>query len=556
MRLLLSIAIVAAATACSKRESATAANQPAAAAKTACAMLTAAEMSSIVGTTVSAEGDEGGGSTTCRYQPAGRSMPSIEVKIDWGGGSAAMMSTRILSRLEPGIADRLAGLGDEAAAMGPALWVRTGEDLVNLTLMGVDDDVAIAKRIVALLRPRMGPSATAKAANGGDSDATAKAGALVSGLLKGLADQNDQSKKDSAAGGAASSAASSTGSTAFADNATYGPATGAPIRVPLVAGLTLIGAEHEPRRGDYEPIVTITAVTDDTIATVMTANVPEGNRLAVNRTVRRDDFKQARGYRSWYETDDPLVFAGTTSFSLSTAVLEDLRTKGQSLIIRKNPDASPLAAIANLFSDKGDGADTAGHQGILKRVEPHAVAFPVLLNDEPVLLHAIHASGTFDDATIDFHVLDDPDNPILLRLAGRAVGRIVRITFPTPAAAPIEEKLKNKSRVELHGIYFDFGKATLRPESEPVLRQIAEAMTHNPAWKIGIEGHTDNVGGDAMNLDLSRRRAAAVKQALVDRYHVNAANLTTEGFGASRPADTNDTLSGRARNRRVELVRQ
>ena len=195
--------------------------------------------------------------------------------------------------------------------------------------------------------------------------------------------------------------------------------------------------------------------------------------------------------------------------------------------------------------------------GTLSRIEPHAVAFPVLLNDDAGELPAIHARGTFDDATIDFHVLDDPDNPLLLRVAGGSTGRIVRIAFPTPSATPIEEKLKKDSRVELHGIYFDFGKATLRPESEPVLREIAAALTHNPSWKINIEGHTDNVGGDAAQSRPVPPSGRCGEAGAVDRYRLcRRSTLTTAGFGASRPKATNDTLSGRAQNRRVEFVRQ
>ncbi len=90
----------------------------------------------------------------------------------------------------------------------------------------------------------------------------------------------------------------------------------------------------------------------------------------------------------------------------------------------------------------------------------------------------------------------------------------------------------------------------------PVLKEIADAMITNPSWKLSVEGHTDNIGGDAYNLDLSNRRAAAVKQALGERYHIAPDRLTTVGYGASRPKESNDTLEGRARNRRVELVRQ
>jgi outer membrane protein OmpA-like peptidoglycan-associated protein len=110
--------------------------------------------------------------------------------------------------------------------------------------------------------------------------------------------------------------------------------------------------------------------------------------------------------------------------------------------------------------------------------------------------------------------------------------------------------------VEIHGIYFDFASDHLKPESKPVLDQIAQIMQKYPDWKLSVSGHTDNVGGDSYNLDLSKRRAAAVKQELVARYHIVPDRLTTNGYGASSPIDTNNTLQGRARNRRVELTRE
>jgi outer membrane protein OmpA-like peptidoglycan-associated protein len=513
-------------------------------------MVTAAEMSDILGATVATDGENGGGSTSCRYKPAERSTPNVELTVDWGGGHAAMTGVAILGKREPGISDPLAGLGDEASSIGPALWVRVGDDLVNLTIWGVDEDVVVAKRIIELMRPRMGASAQAKAPDQHATDEAAKAGAIVSSLL-------DRLSKETARSGDAHEDHEGTGPPARGstpvDEPSYGPATGLPIRIPLVAGLTLVGAEHEPGRGDYEPIVTITGVMEDKVSTAFSATLPEGGRVQIHRAVRRDDLRQARAYLSWYEEGDPLIFNGATSFSVSTAVLTDLKTRGQADVVRLGSRGNSLVALAQRLT----GGDTtpARHAGTLHRIEPHAVAFPVLLNDMPVQLPAIHARGTFDDANIDFYVLDDPDNPLLLRLVGTAAGRIVRIAFPS-ATAPIEDTLKSKARVELHGIYFDVGKATIRPESEPVLRDIATALAHNPSWQISIEGHTDNIGGDALNLDLSRRRADAVKQALVNRYRVQAANMTTAGFGASRPAAPNDTLAGRARNRRVELVRQ
>jgi outer membrane protein OmpA-like peptidoglycan-associated protein len=124
-----------------------------------------------------------------------------------------------------------------------------------------------------------------------------------------------------------------------------------------------------------------------------------------------------------------------------------------------------------------------------------------------------------------------------------------------PATPKIAKTLAVQKRVAVYGIYFDFASATLKPESALVLQEIASALRANPSWKIIIEGHTDNVGGEAYNLDLSRRRAISVKDALVTTYHIDAARLSTVGYGYSRPKASNDTPQGRALNRRVELVR-
>jgi len=133
--------------------------------------------------------------------------------------------------------------------------------------------------------------------------------------------------------------------------------------------------------------------------------------------------------------------------------------------------------------------------------------------------------------------------------------QVVKIFFPGGAPAPqIAQELSTAGRAEVYGIYFDFASDRIRPESEPALQEIANAMTTNPSWSLNVEGHTDNIGGDAYNQALSERRAAAVKKALVDQYHIGASRLKSIGYGATRPKDSNNTLEGRARNRRVELL--
>ena len=107
-----------------------------------------------------------------------------------------------------------------------------------------------------------------------------------------------------------------------------------------------------------------------------------------------------------------------------------------------------------------------------------------------------------------------------------------------------------------YGIQFAPGVAVLTPDSAEALKMIAEALQADPSMRLQIEGHTDASGNAARNVELSRRRAEAVKAVLVSRFKIPAERLTTSGVGAARPLDTNDTPSGRAANRRVEFVKQ
>jgi outer membrane protein OmpA-like peptidoglycan-associated protein len=122
-------------------------------------------------------------------------------------------------------------------------------------------------------------------------------------------------------------------------------------------------------------------------------------------------------------------------------------------------------------------------------------------------------------------------------------------------ANALEKALADTGKTDIYSIYFSFNSDKIREESAPTLKDIAEVMRRHPDWKLQVNGHTDGIGGDAFNLDLSKRRAAAVKDALVKQYNVAPNRLATNGFGRSQPKDTNATLEGRANNRRVELVK-
>jgi len=122
-------------------------------------------------------------------------------------------------------------------------------------------------------------------------------------------------------------------------------------------------------------------------------------------------------------------------------------------------------------------------------------------------------------------------------------------------AKALEQALSQDKKVDIYSIYFSFNSDKLRDESQPTLKDIAEVMRRHPDWKLQVNGHTDAIGGVQSNLELSKRRAAAVKNALVQQFKIDGGRFSTSGYGKSQPKDTNDTLEGRARNRRVELMR-
>ena len=117
------------------------------------------------------------------------------------------------------------------------------------------------------------------------------------------------------------------------------------------------------------------------------------------------------------------------------------------------------------------------------------------------------------------------------------------------------KELETAGRVSLYGINFATGRADITPDSAKSLSDIATVMKGHPGWKLRVEGHTDNVGPAQANLELSKKRAAAVKDWLVKRHGIDAARLATEGYGQGKPLAPNDSEGNRARNRRVELVK-
>jgi outer membrane protein OmpA-like peptidoglycan-associated protein len=373
--------------------------------------------------------------------------------------------------------------------------------------------------------------------------------------------------------------------------------------IPLVKGLVVVTAITDPR-GDYESIKSIEEVTPKVVQLHYSADKPTPkmtgllggaekgladpknefpDKVVGTRLIDPADLANAHSYSELFANKvehNP----GSTAIGASTEVLNQLRA-GQQVEFHFAPDnqfAIFMQIGAQVEGHKADQPTLTQHAGIpmyscmLHRVESADLAVPVLLNDQRVELPALHAMCTLDDnEEAHIYYLDQPANPLTLAFQlGPLTSRLqtIKIMLPPPDAekspapgmpaagngggAQMEAALAAKKPVEIYGIYFDFNSATIKPESEAVLQEIAGIMQKDPDWKLDVRGHTDNIGDDNFNLGLSQRRAAAVKDALVTRYKIAPDRLAPSGYGASQPIETNKTMEGRARNRRVELQRQ
>ena len=383
-------------------------------------------------------------------------------------------------------------------------------------------------------------------------------------------------------------------------------ASSAASKIPLRKSLRTINTGSDPLRGDYESIFIVDSVTDQAVHIRASQQFPNGDtldrflgnkssnkekvrKIECGRTVYRADMENANQTDGYFCREGRNeVHAGTTAMSISRKSFNELKSTGQTeVIFHEDPLRALLRSFKNTMASGSDGASSdAASQDLLKKIMNFApaggltdqqmdtppikytvrrqgstdLAFPVLVNDQPVQLPAMDILCKRPDGQEGHvYVLDDPDNPLFLAAASETLGREQVTKIYWDADTPknqLAEELEKNGRAKVYDLYFDFRSDELRPESKKVLDEIAQVMHDHPDWKLSVEGNTDNIGGNTYNLDLSKRRAAAVKRALVADYNVAGDRLSTTGFGASHPVDTNDTLEGRARNRRVELARQ
>jgi outer membrane protein OmpA-like peptidoglycan-associated protein len=213
----------------------------------------------------------------------------------------------------------------------------------------------------------------------------------------------------------------------------------------------------------------------------------------------------------------------------------------------------------------------SGHRimldGTMQRVGDGPETLELIVEGAPRKLRTIHARGEFTNVpqgirlTGDWWFLDDTTDAWMVRneaVDGRGDSfKMVLASASTASEQPkrLEDELATSCRSTVYGFYFGSGSATLQPASAETFRAVSDVLKKHPDWTLTVEGHTDSIGGAQFNKELSERRAAAVVGELTSKYGIAAGRLKPAGFGLTRPAAPNGTLEGRARNRRVELVR-
>jgi len=348
--------------------------------------------------------------------------------------------------------------------------------------------------------------------------------------------------------------------------------------IPLKEGLTFSYAWTKTPQEEYECLIQVTKIEQDAIETSASCNVPN-HPAPVLKRICRTDLRHARLLHTMYGVvkvigpsgeDEPETIVGATAFTVSNDDFAKMQKTG---------------TLLHHYVEVGDSGrlvkDGVGELHIDSRE-----SLRVVVNDGALEVPVIKLSGRAKwwirgkrlNTTETAVVLDDARFPIYLDQQSTAEETGSRIKFATityPSGGrgrgqfngkdggdgggrgAIEDALLEQKRVDVYGIYFDFNSDRIRPESDPVLNEIGALMQKYPDWRLSIAGHTDNIGGNGnYNLELSRRRSEAVRRALVDRFKISADRMTSSGYGAGAPKDTNETPEGRAHNRRVELVRQ
>jgi outer membrane protein OmpA-like peptidoglycan-associated protein len=265
-----------------------------------------------------------------------------------------------------------------------------------------------------------------------------------------------------------------------------------------------------------------------------------------------------------YGPDSKLAFAKSTAVEgkVSAFFYIEPKERGALEVFRNYQAALTQAGFTTLYSCEMQGCD----QALIREPFPAEVVRPRKWSagSDPAGsidrdVRFISAKATRNGADVFVMVFVAEPNSLW-----QAPAAVVVVAEPAPAdlgkVVITNDKLRSglvdEGKIALYGIYFDTGRAELKPESKAQLDEMAKLLDADKSLKVSIVGHTDNQGALDANLALSQRRAESVVAALVSTYRIDAARLRARGVANFSPVATNRTDTGRSKNRRVELVEQ
>jgi outer membrane protein OmpA-like peptidoglycan-associated protein len=383
-------------------------------------------------------------------------------------------------------------------------------------------------------------------------------------------------------------------------------------RIPLVPGLILLSTLQFPD-GDRENVVELASVDSSGVrySWRLLEIRKSGDTLAAAfvRHVRANDLAGAPRLDQIFKPSDPEQRPGYTAFSISSAVYQTLRDRGTApySVTDLESAGGVFDAVTNAVAG-GVVQERVRYKGTLTRVSEQPAPFPLLVDGRRVMVPTLHLRGSFAKGPkrqeYEFWVLGDSAHPLLLKsVVDGHVFQVTRVNFPsdwagggvamadaagsegnptgtgtgaippadgagsgggtggigagsgTAGAGMLERQLGTVCRIELPGVYFAFNSARIDPASDRSLGALARVLARHPDWRLTVEGHTDSIGTTNANQKLSQQRAEAVRARLKDHHGVDTRAWNAAGYGPSRPRESNATIEGRARNRRVELVR-
>jgi outer membrane protein OmpA-like peptidoglycan-associated protein len=347
----------------------------------------------------------------------------------------------------------------------------------------------------------------------------------------------------------------------------------------MAVGSSLAAQAPSPHSIPFAPGVVLTYVMhnldekyDREFNSMIVSVSPEESEFAVDMQYPGADGKSVKGVYHRHQSRRELLGARTIDHggTCNSADTLDTRYRGSTLLMTSQRVLRQLKTgesvdVRSWYTQECSQGNLVS--GSIRRVEPDPVPISILLNGQRLDLSTIHAKGMFSSFSfgqmdVEYWFLDDDQMPWLIRVEGQQgkksyMQQLGRVVLPDKdAETKMADALSKACHAPIYGIYFEFASAELKPASAPTLLQISSVMKQHPDWTLTIEGHTDSIGGAASNLELSKRRAAAVREELVGKYGVPAAHLTTQGYGLARPLAPNKSMEGRAQNRRVELSRQ